>query len=110
MGLRCLTWGRPGARGLAEEEERRKAHGSRRTQQTAPAPGVGSAQRLLSHPVRAHSAGEQMWREAYPFPSEMTYGCSGWDSRLTGGSEISHALAGEKQNQLFRDSISVFMN
>lgn len=51
-----------------------------------------------------------MWREAYPFPSEMTYGWNGWDSRLTGGSEISHALAGEKQNQLFRDSISVFMN
>lgn len=51
-----------------------------------------------------------MWREAYPFPSEMTYGCNGWDSRLTGGSEIIHALAGEKQNQLFRDSISVFMN
>lgn len=64
VGLRCLTGGQAGpgprARGLSEEEERRKARGSCWTQQTAPAPGVGSAQRLLSHPVRARSAREQM--------------------------------------------------
>ena len=41
----------PEACSLFEEEYRRKAKGSIWTQQTAPAPGLGSVQGLLSHPV-----------------------------------------------------------
>ena len=40
----------------------------------------------------------------------MTYGSNGWDSRLAGGSEIIRAVAGEKQNQLLTEGISVFRN
>lgn len=112
--LRCSRGPRanpvPEACCLFEEEQRRKAKGCVWMQQTAPAPGLGSAQGLPSRPARALDAREQLERDGWPFPGEMTYGSNGWDSRLTGGSEIIHAVAGEKQNQLFREGVGVFRN
>lgn len=89
-GRPCRSWRR--FRGGAGETSKRARLDA------APAAGGGSAQGLLAQPVM------------YGPTAELTYGFHGWDSRLQGGSGIIRAVAGEKQNQVWREWIGVFRN
>lgn len=59
---------------------------------------------------RGFSAGFVARRVMYGPSAELTYGFHGWDSRPQGGSGIIRAVAGEKQNQVWREGIGVFRN